>query len=79
MRHRVCVVIAMAALMPVPTNVQIIGTESPIVAPEVPPLLPVLGFLSIWLWFVLVVVTRRHKNGQAPHDRISGSAVMRLS
>ena len=71
--------ISMAALMPLPTNVQRIGTEAPLVAAEVPPLLPVLGFLSICLWFVLIVLTRRHKNGQAPHDRVAGTVVMRLS
>jgi hypothetical protein len=68
----------MAALMPLPTNVQRIGTEAPLVAAEVPPLLPVLGFLSICLWFVLIVLARRNKNGQAPHDRVAGSVVMRL-
>ena len=70
--------ITMAALVTLPTNVQIIGTESPLVLPEVPPLLPVVGFLSICLWFVLIFLTRRHKNGQAPHDRLAGTSVMRL-
>ena len=69
---------AMNALLPLPMSVQRIGTEPPIVLPEVSPLLPVLVFLSSCLWFVLIVLTRRHKNGQAPHDRVAGTVVMRL-
>jgi uncharacterized RDD family membrane protein YckC len=71
-------IIAMAILTPLPTNVQQIGTEAPLVAPELPPLLPVIGFTAVLIWLVLIVVTRRHRNRQAPHDRVSGTMVMRV-
>lgn len=70
--------IVMAAMAPLPTNVQQIGTEAPIVAPDVPPLLPAVGFAAVCLWFGLIVVTRRHANGQAPHDRMAESVVIRI-
>lgn len=70
--------ISMAVLTPLPTNVQQIGTEAPLVAPELPPLLPVLGFLSTALWVGLLFVTRRQRNRQAPHDRLAGSVVMKV-
>ena len=71
-------IISMAILTPLPTNVQQIGTEAPLVAPELPPLVPVLGFAAFVFWFVLIVVTRRHRNRQAPHDRLSGTVVIRV-
>lgn len=70
--------IAMAALAPLPTNVQHIGTEAPLIAPEIPQMLPVIGFVAIVLWYVLILVTRRHANGQAPHDRIAGTLVTKV-
>ena len=71
-------IISMAILTPLPTNVQQIGTEAPLVAPELPPLLPVIGFVAALIWLILIVVTRRHRNRQAPHDRLAGSMVIRV-
>ena len=71
--------IAMALLLgPLPTNVQKIGTEAPLVTPELDPMIGVVGVLTIALWFVLIAVTRSHRNRQASHDRVSETVVMRV-
>jgi uncharacterized RDD family membrane protein YckC len=70
--------IAISAMVTLPTNVQNIGTQAPLVPMEVPDLVPIIGFLAFCLWFVLIVVTRRHENGQAPHDRLTATTVMRI-
>jgi uncharacterized RDD family membrane protein YckC len=69
----------MAAMMPLPTNVQRIGTNAPLVAPEVPTLMPVIGFATVVLWFGLAVLTRRDPNGKAPHDRVADSLVIKVA
>ena len=70
--------IAISAMVTLPTNVQNIGTQAPLEPMAVPDLVPIIGFLAFCLWFVLIVMTRRHENGQAPHDRLTATTVMRI-
>lgn len=70
--------IAISAMVTLPTNVQNIGTQAPLVPMAIPDLVPIIGFLAFCLWFVLIVMTRRHENGQAPHDRLTATTVMRI-
>ncbi len=67
-----------SSMMTLPTNVQRIGTQAPLEPLAVPEAVPVILLLTLCLWFVLVVMTRRHENGQAPHDRLTATTVMRI-
>jgi len=66
------------AIGPLPTNVQQIGTEVPLIEPEMDPLMGVYGFVIAGLWLALLVITRRHRDHQAPHDRVAGAMVIKV-
>ena len=69
-------IIWLASLVTLPTNVQRIATEAPIELPPLPEIVPVLMFVFFCLFVVLVIVTRRARDRQAPHDRLAGTIVM---
>ncbi len=71
--------IALASMVRMPTNVHDAAVPGPeLVAPS-GPLASAIPLLSLALWFILIVSTRRHPDGQAPHDRVAGTYVVRLS
>lgn len=69
-------IIWLASQVTLPTNVQRISTEAPVELPPLPEIVPVLMFLFFCLFVILIIVTRRARDRQAPHDRLAGTIVM---
>jgi uncharacterized RDD family membrane protein YckC len=72
-------IIWLASLVTLPTNVQRIGTEAPVELPPLPEIVPVLTFVFFCFYVALIVVTRRGKDRQAPHDRVAGTIILRIT
>ena len=76
------VLIAQTILSPLPTDFQVpseaIDPEliTPAVEESMAGLTAFLVGAAVWLY--LLVTTRRHPDGQAPHDRVAGTYVIRL-
>ena len=70
--------IAMTAIAPFPTNVQYVTIDAPAVAEAIHPLAAVIPIIALALWMGMMLYTRRHPDGQAPHDAAAGPYVMRV-
>ena len=70
--------ILVTMLLPVPTTLQDVSMGSPMTPPDPHPLVALIPLAGIALVFFMMLLTRRHPDGRAPHDRVAETSVIQV-